>query len=335
MSRILDELRLAVESSGVYWESNSLMEAYLDSSILPKVRAALAEVLPTIEARHKFEPRDGKDEIPCAHYTSIGRLFEMLDEKRDIDKSFLKLYDSVHLNDPDEGNYLLRQLYRNGRHGWLRLDSSDLSETHESEVAYIISFVLRKDREEIEIGDNLVFWRTYGNEGRGCSLKFPISHESLKKVLYGERVNETIGVIEPILDAISPLFADAKQVPIAVRRKAINEITNSLKGILYLYKSSAYEYENEGRIVDLESEVAEDQIHFDYQAGSVGRPRIRHYIDFSAASLKTLLSSESIITIGPTVPHRENVREYLEKIKRKINLLGPQIKLSKIPYRLP
>ena len=333
MSNSLDALRKAIEDGSAYWRDENLSETYFTKSISPKLKDALSATLTLVQARHNVDCEDDNDEVMCVHYTSLGRLFKMLGEDIDIDKSYLKLYDTVHLNDPDEGNYLMRQLAERGNHTWLGLGSEQVSDAYEREAAYLTSLILGRDTEHIE--DNLVFWRTYGNEGKGCSIKFPIKVIHLKKVLYGEGVKETIAHLVPILDVLSPMCSSDNQASATVVSKIVEELYGSLKRILYLYKSSAYQYENEARIVSLESETADDKIHFDYQEGNVGRPRIRHYVEFESASLKTLLSSKSIITIGPTVPHRENVLKYLEKIKRKIDLPGPQIKVSEIAYRVP
>ena len=333
MSNGLDALQKAIEDGSAYWRDENLSETYFTKSISPALKYALSATLPLIQTRHNVDCGDSNDEVMCVHYTSLGRLFKMLGEDTDADKSYLKLYDTVHLNDPDEGNYMLRRLANGGYYTWLGLDSEHVSDAYEQEAAYLISLILGRDSEHIE--DNLVFWRTYGNEGKGCSIKFPVKAIHLKKVLYGEEAKETIELLAPILDILSPMCSSDNRASEIVVSKIVEELYRSLKGILYLYKSSAYQYENEARIVLLESETPDDKIHFDYQEGNVGRPRIRHYVEFEAASLKTLLSSKSIITIGPTVPHRENVLKYLEKIKRKINLPGPQIKISEIAYRVP
>ncbi len=337
MTNSLNALIQVVNDGPEYWCYENLIDAYCTNMLVPKIEDAFSTIIPIIEARHKFACNDDNEDITCVHYTRTDILFRMLSENINVENSFFRLYDSVHLNDPDEGNYLLRQLTQCGRYPWLRSASDYVWSASDREVAYIMSFVVGKNGRGIE--DNLVFWRTYGNEGKGCSLMFPVKAVHLKKVLYGNEVNQTLRALEPILNALSSIFVSDNKVPEIVRGKTIEEIYKQLKGIIYLYKSKAYEYENEARVVRLESEIKEEEkvekIHFDYQEGSVGSPRIRHYIEFECANLKTLLSSGSIITIGPTVPHQQNVLKCLEGIKRKIKHLGPQIKLSEISYRVP
>ena len=334
MTTIMDELTAAVANRGPYWESKNLIEPYFEGHILPKFQSALEEILPKIEQRHTLRPAHGKDTIECVHYTTIGRLVNILNEKPK-DGFPLRLYDSVHLNDPDEGIYLLRHLTQHAGCDWIELDTTPPSSASKGQVAYIISFVLTRNGTTIE--DDLVFWRTYGNEGKGCSLKFSIKHDHLKKVMYRKDIAKTVELLSPILATLSPLFQSSVDTESKkkIRVQASTTLSGCLRRILYLYKSSAYKYENEARIVILDSETEEANLHFDYQEGNVGRPRIRHYIKLDHVTLKQLLPSGSKITVGPTVPHPDNVCAYLEKMKRRLGLHGPVITASEISYRIP
>lgn len=110
------------------------------------------------------------------HYTSIENLMSILDSadkksagknknqtminkgKKDK-KGFLRLYDTVHFNDPDEGNFFVRNLSCEYR--WLREEAEEITRERQ-EYAYVASFIL--PREDKDMSDNLVFWREYGKQ---------------------------------------------------------------------------------------------------------------------------------------------------------------------------
>ena len=87
------------------------------------------------------------------------------------------MYDTSHCNDPDEGNHLVRELSSNDGYRWLARESS-------VGHAYITSFVSGQDG--IDMSDDLVFWRTYGKDGKGCSLTVAVRADLLRRVFYSE-----------------------------------------------------------------------------------------------------------------------------------------------------
>ena len=105
--------------------------------------------------------------------------------------------------------------------------------------------------------------------------------------------------------------------------------------IRYLYKSEAYEHENECRFVSTANEVQTDEVCFEYSERGDGSPRIRHYIEPETLDIqKNLLISGSIITLGPTLPQKTNVRYYIEHSIKTI-LSGTTVRCSNVPYRKP
>ena len=196
---MMAELEAKVKGTQDYFKkSEELGLAYLDNVVAPALRDVLNDLFVQIEDRHKFESSE-KDRIFVIHYTSIAALVSMLQdvsekeqerkkqEKEakankpkvnkpkltpDDKKSLWRLYDSVHLNDPEEGNFLIRNLPK--KYDWLK--------KREVSHAYIASFIFSNEK---DINDNLVFWHAYGREGGGCSLSLSIPHSCLQKVLYG------------------------------------------------------------------------------------------------------------------------------------------------------
>ncbi len=346
MSRIEEKMKCLghlIESAEEYNEkSDDLVEAYLTHLVVPTLKEVLNDLYGRIKERHRVEERCEDDERPMkfTHYTSINTLVSMIqntqtnknqeDDSRDKKGSSLRLYDSAHFNDPDEGDYLIRTLGIQEKYKWLR----------EGRIphAYIASFIIPDGKKDMD--DNLVFWRAYGNEGEGCSLSLHIPTNRLYKVLYGRnKVEYTATILLPILDRLDELL-DEKILTRQSTRKKIQEalagaIWSFLERIAYLYKSDAYNYENECRFIVHVSEIPEEKIHFEYGEQYGSPARIRHYYEDDDLSVSNILVTGSTIILGPRVPHPHNVEYCLNTLLRRAALYGPKIKISGIRYRKP
>ena len=323
------ELAKRVSESQDYWKSKNLILTYTKQNILPLLKNSLTSLLPDIEDRHILNETEYGAKVKCVHYTSIRTLLSMLQEPRGITSSYLRMYDSLHFNDPEEGNFLLRSLNNSKKFSWTALDTTTLLDSVQSEVAYIASFVLADGT--TNMSDDLVFWRTYGDEGKGCSLTFTLEVGGLRKVLYGNDITPTVQRIEPILDAINPLFSNSIPGETELKRMIMTALAATLRPIRYLYKSEPYRYEHEVRVITLPSIKVADKVHFDYQETQKRQPTVRHYLDYDKVSLKELLSSGSKVTVGPGVPHRDDVLECLRILKGRTKLEG-EITTSTISY---
>lgn len=297
---------------------------YIDDFVVEPLDKTLRDLCAKIETFHKVESGKGNTETTMViHYTGVDAIVSMLQnvaEKKQPD--WLRLYDSVHLNDPDEGNYIVRYLPE--KYAWLK--RKDLPH------AYIASFIVSSPDPEKRKEDNLVFWRTYGKQGEGCSLLLPIPHEQLKKVIYGkEKTEQTIELLSPVLDSLEPLISKQR-----ISEKLSDIVWKHLDRFRYLYKSEAHEYENECRFVVGESELGEEdkkKIRFEFQDRNGSSPRVRHYYEDGGLAIKKLLASGSAITLGPCVDYSYNMRYYLERLKGKAEL-GTEVRISQIPYRI-
>ena len=328
---LLEKLKVAVNGGREFWEqSGTLRLEYLLEYLTDHVYTALEDVLKyLIEERHKVEESESKFVI---HYTSIGALVSMLKDasqkEQEDEKSYLRLYDSVHLNDPDEGNYFTRNLNLPQKYDWLK----------EKEVshAYIASFIYLEKKSKKDINDNLIFWRTYGQEGEGCSLSLSVPHSRLQKILYGtEKVKHTVKYLRSALDVLEPLIKiNNSSIRERIQENLARIVRKYLERIRYLYKNEAYEYENECRFVVTESNISDkNKIRFDDQEQNNSPGHIRHYYEHEDLKIDTLLVTGSLITLGPCVPYPYNVEYYLKTLMERARLGGQEIKISKIPYR--
>jgi len=262
------------------------------------------------------------------HYTSIHTLVSILLSASD-EKVFLRMYDSVHSNDPGEGNFINRHLPK--RYSSLIGD--------EVSPAYIASFVLSND-ERGNSKDNLAFWRTYGQDGEGCSLSLPASHlrENLRKVRYGDKpVDDFEKKLEFLFNntEINSLMEEIKKVHPDTKVNILKIVRKHMEKIRYLYKSGAYTYENECRFVLLGSSIDSNDVRFEWPSKNDSPVRIRHYYEHEDLEIKNILVSGSKIVIGPCVSHPNDVKYCIEMLLKRAELHGPSVAKSEIKYRKP
>ena len=333
MVSALHTLTASIDNGLQYLRSEQLAASYVQQSILEPLAAGITSLLPTIDARHVLPTTGEQSTTRCVHYTSLKTLLSWFPNDPDASPTpTLRLYDSVHLNDPDEGYYLVKVVREHAGYAWLELGERD------PETAYLASFILPTSKNHAT--DNLVFWRMYGEGGQGLSVAFFVPTIRLRRVLYGhEQAQDTINTLTPIFDSVSDILsAVPPALHDATRASLVNCVLSSLKSILYLYKSHAYEYENECRCVVLASDLHSNsgsQAQFEYRQNSAGRHQLRHYSTLKDFSISQLLQSGSTVTIGPCVPHHNNIKHYLETMKKRRDTTVPEIEHSKIAYRQP
>lgn len=317
----LEELKVAINGGRGYLESKKLALPYVTEVVCPVLR----NVLNNLHVYRIDESGIGEDKL-VIHYTSIDALVSMLqDASKDSGKSSLRLYDSIHMNDPDEGNYFDRNFNPTKKYNWLG--------KKEVSHAYIASFILPKSEEDMS--NQLLFWRTYGKEGEGCSLSLPVPRSGLQKVRYGiEGIECTVEELGSVLDLLDPLLKISR----SIQKELAQIVWEALEKIRYLHKNEAYKYERECRFVVAESNISnKNKIYFDDQDRNKDLTHIRHYYEHKDLEIKNLLVTGSSITLGPCVSHPYshpyNMEYYIKTLMRRANLEGPKIKRSKIPYR--
>ena len=305
----------------------SVNTAYVEHIILPELGTAVRGIRSRIEDRHRIPTVAENVTLWVTHYTSLSAVTSMLRELADGQESVLRLYDTSHCNDPDEGNHLVRELSSNDGYRWLARESS-------VGHAYITSFVRGLDGKDMS--DDLVFWRTYGKDGKGCSLTVAVRADLLRQVFYnGSDIETTKQMILQVLELVAP-FARADESSAELISAAI---WKNLEGIRYLYKAEAYHHENEHRIAipAASSDIDPNRIQFQpYEAdGSV--VEVRHYYEIDGLALGQILSSDSKLLLGPAVKDSYSVRLYLNDLKRRARIQKPdrnhfEINVSKIRY---
>ena len=288
----------------------SALFSYVDRIVLPTL-VDLIDGL--IVERHRV---DESDTLPVIHYTSIASMFSMIEE------GGLHLFDSENSNDPSEGSYLAEYVNVPNELSWAR----SASPSH----AYIASFVLPDPEEDRQ--DDLIYWRTYGREGEGCSLELLVPKAKLRRVLYGaEEAERTVASLLPILETLDPLA----KLNTTVADRMSQALWNALSSLRYLYKDQAYRYENECRFIISARDLQPSEISFRYGESERYPGRVRHYCDDEALAVTKTLTSGASITFGPTVVDVNSLKRSTNILLQKHHLNGVQVNESEISYRKP
>ena len=294
----------------------SLDPRYLDGMVLPALDRMMEQLSAEIEKRHLIPTEIEDATLRVTHYTSLAAATSMLQGLAYGRGSTLRLYDSSHSNDPDEGGHLVRDLSSNGKHRWLEQGSG-------VGHAYITSFV--RDKDGRDMSDDLVFWRTYGGDGTGCSLTVDVRVQLLRRVLYEPADMKAVRrTLLPILDAATPLAQADDHCA-----KAISEtIWKRLARVRYLYKDVAYHHEQEYRVALLEDspDIRPRGVRFEPYEDSGSIVEVRHYCEIAGLDLRKLLASNSNVVLGPSVRDRYSVRLYFEALKQQARADDPGLR---------
>ena len=269
----------------------------------------------------------------------------------------LRLYDTVHANDPEEGSFLLLNWPERTderpwmwERGWSSGEGGDrafgLKEQVEQGLypghAYVFSFIPMADGSRND--DRIVFWREYGREGAGCSLSIRADKLFNRKkcsltpyrVKYGresvQKLEKTLR--ERLLGPIEEKIRDAGGEASELFEAAQEQVRRELQLFRYLYKDSAYDYEEEYRLVILDSEgEMVRRAKYERKTNSRGQTVFRHYMTHPSLYSRQLFGSGSHIKLGPTILHGDNVKAMIEELLRRNGTSGTTINPSKIRYR--
>ena len=301
-----------------YFESgaeNSALETLLE--ILPKFFQSLYPI---------SQPK--KPELQyLVHYTSLETLFSMLDRDN---PGGLRLYDTIHSNDPTEGVFFRNHLKESDPHVYDRLPP--FVTTSHPGYAYISSFVrAHNDKKQ----DKLVYWLAYGRNGYGCSIAVPYSTFLPKipilPIQYGgTSVTTTAQKVGSFLNTFTPSFQQYLESNSPNNKLA--SVSRYFGQIPYFHKPNSYSYESECRLLLPPSHHLSDpsyQTKYDCE----GVPSVRHYVEIDSLRLAKIFFTGTIITLGPSIPNRENVQSAIIALLQHHHLSGPDVVCSKIPYK--
>lgn len=287
------------------------------------------------------EPKDN-----LVHYTIWKSALEMFKEGQksaENQKSpVLRMYNYEHSNDPDEGKIKppeWKKVEEDARASWI----DDVLENRNNWVEDMIhgwsTYGCSFSSGPAGVEDDLTYWRLYGNDGQGCSLKISSPNERIYRVRYrdkdfSKREKEDQQEDERIARRLKSIFdigsETVKGAPEEHKSTVGITVAEGLLRIIYGYyhliKHIAYAGEKEWRMIRVMPRS--DAIRFDTTSGN----DIKRYVE--GPVLEKILSSASAITIGPTVPNRGAARAYLEHmVKEKHGIKYVNVKNSNQNYR--
>lgn len=277
--------------------------------------------------------------LHLAHYTSLEAIVSML---QDIDGG-LRLSDTSTMNDPEEGrattesSFILHVLTEEfGTESWL---------WRRYGAANVCCFVgiEHAGEQTISPGDDLLYWRLYGNDCRGVSITMPphvasdLEQKSIvNRVTYTDEEPLRIDWREfsALLRDLDELRAEAKRVGVwADVGSDVLKVCDQIFKQRFLRKRSHYEMEREYRTVVFASDEG-DNGKFSKRGRHVQYGRVRCYVQIPELGCEKIFTTNSQVTIGSNVPEAENAREAIRGLICGWKTIGGvSIKVSNIAYR--
>ena len=277
-------------------------------------------------------------EINLVHYTTWKHALHMFNYSPN-----LRMYNYEQSNDPKEGKIVppeWKKVKKKNKR-WLKkyLELWQIEEMKLGGITYGCSFSSGSDGVE----DDLTYWRLYGNNGQGCSLKITWQSDiQFYKVRYRdkdfkERDNNQEDEDELVAEQLKDLFKVGKKLvkglPPKYKRSIGKQVALELGKVMYGYyhliKDIAYKEEKEWRMIKVWPKL--DEVQFDTSSDSL----VKRYIE--GPSLNKLLRSTAIVTIGPTVPNSGAARAFIEHKAKKVHEIDVdntvKIKNSEQHYR--
>ncbi len=286
------------------------------------------------------------------HYTSVEDLFSILScpvhhntyfplssngpmDKLNEDSGFLRMYDTFNANDPNEGQFFISSTPDSHNFTSQHRNIWELLSNRSKLPAYIASF---RGVSNVEKVDDLIFWRTYGREGKGCAIVFPVSFLSkgtpVLQVRYGcKLVRSTLDHLTDVFDALSSATSLHQKKLLFGTDEVPEYITSSLSPISYLHKAKDYMFEEEVRVVVPYVDLSPRSLfcHRIHDSGS--GVMLRHFAHLPELNIRNILRTNSRILLGPAVQSKSNLQFVLKRRLAQLGQVGTKICASKIDYR--
>lgn len=277
--------------------------------------------------------------VNLVHYTTWDRVLEMF--RKNQKTPIMRMYNYEHSNDPEEGQIKPPEweaIEKEARSAWIDCILKNGDRRKGDMTPELNTYGCSFSSGPSGVEDDLTYWRLYGNNGQGCSLKISGRSERAYKVRYRDKNFDKRNPLdkeedEKVAERLREIFDIGREIAqgAPVGHEAIKrDLSEGLLRVLYWYyhliKHINYEGENEWRMIRVMPKP--EEIRFDRASDNV----IRRYVQGPA--LEKLLVSDSAVTIGPTVPNRSAARAYLEYLaKKKHGMKHVNVKNSNQTYR--
>ena len=260
----------------------------------------------------------------------------------------LRLSGSDTMNDPDEGlatrdgrmiSGLLNDEFKKDSWVWKRYSVAHLC---------CLVGVDNSEQPDLEVGDDILFWRLYGDECRGVSITMPehlsnrlVESAVVQRVIYTKEPSMQVDVaaVSQLLDDLAKLRTRARGADLwyTICHTVIPEC-DLLLAQRFLVKRSHYEMEREYRAVAFvtqEDEDAPEDSRFIPRGQHVHFGRIRTYVQIPELSCGSILTTDTQITIGRNIPDPTDVKDTVESLVKGRGI-APGVmatRISEIRYR--
>lgn len=277
-----------------------------------------------------------------AHYTSLENVMKMFDLNHGV--PVVRMYNYELANDPEEGKIKPPE--------WKKLEDKAMNklfgtlfeneESLKNQVAFDRAFGCSFSSGPCSgVGDDMTYWRLYGNDGQGCSLKLSsLPARGAYKVRYRHRDFSSRSESDRLEDErvagqLSEFVELAKEAIDCTSEKFRHEAAKLVAGALFrvfygyyhLIKHIAYEDEQEWRVIVVMP--SRDEIRYDTDSPNL----VKRYVD--GPKLAELLGTDSVITVGPTVPNSTTARDYLNKrVRQEHGMESATVRVSNQSYRI-
>lgn len=254
------------------------------------------------------------NEVNMVHYTTWKNALHMFESSPN-----LRMYSYEQSNDPVEGKIIPPEWQEvEETANWLEhfLEPWQIEEMKLGGTTYGCSFSSGANGVE----DDSAYWRLYGNDGQGCSLKIALQSDiQFYRVRYRdkgfrERTCKQKEEDEQVADYLKNLFKVGKELvdglpdeyKSSIGEQVALKLSKVMYGYYHLIKDIAYENEEEWRMIKVWSKP--DEVKFDTSSDFL----VKRYVE--GPSLDKLLGSNAVITIGPTVPNSRAARAYIKHL---------------------
>ena len=309
-------------------EKISNFMGFFESGSESSAAATFAEILHDfLEDLYPMSSPRKREPKFLVHYTSLDTLFSLLDRDK---PEYLRLYDTIHSNDPTEGAFFSDHLKSHALN--IHRSLPDFIQNPQPGYAYISSFIRAYDETK---RDKLKYWLAYGRNGNGCSIAIPYSDFSpelpIVPVQYGKAAvmrsaQKLVSFLHSFPPSVQHYFSPSKSSTDS------SSPFNTFSSIPYFHKPRSYSYEAECRLflspIDRLSDPKYQPI-----VTTAGTPAVRHYVEHKPLHLGRIFFTGTVITLGPSIPNPQNVQRAVYALLRHHRLMGPDVVCSKIPYR--
>lgn len=332
------------------------------------INNTLDHLVQETEDKLRISPDPGTSLIKAVHYTSLETLITILNKA--VHKStqhfdpyafradvpfgvgYLRLYSSDRSNDPQEGTYLESKAREfatthttNGGESfltdliWPAITNLVQPSKPEDSYAFLASFIMPIEGNSDQTGDLLPLWRAYGQDGHGCSITATLNPSlPLFRVEYGrDKAQKLIKIIlftiSPVLQLITPPIDIEPELVTSLKNLIRSSVTEKTQRLHYLFKSEAYKYENEFRVIIMPGEAEET---FTEYVGPTQRgvtTQFTQNLHLSTDQNHGMFVTGSNITLGPRVRNPAATAYYIRQMLKKSKLTGCGVHQSQVQYQ--